>query len=1300
MTARYDKMTRRLFRARKRTGRVFSSPVVVLSVTLPFVLSGPVKAQAPIAASAPIPLTAPQINGIGGLSGAGLSIMGQNIGKTRTGTTVGHACSELLRGTGSRLGYALSHGNILTDTVSLRVNGTLLKPGVDYYLDPDSGALYFAATVRPSDSISAYYRYEDGAGTQRSSLGMPGLQLNFGGSTSLGLNFGTSLGDGTSTSLYGFNLNSKFGGGGLSTYQGLAYFSNTTATTNLKLDGTKPGAKATGQPAPAPAGVDHLITQSLNAQSGLLRAHADFQDVGKNFSGFTALKASAANDKTMLARLTQLEGEKGIQRVGFGFGLGLSPKSKTPDGLTFDLSQIHDDKGSISRQSLGFLSQNLHFNYASRTVSEKFAQFKGLQEADKAQWEHEKGMQTSSLGFGLNFGSSKKGAAPGTLDFASQSFGDKTGGLSRESLGFNLGSISVQRLDRKADKGFKRLNDLSDADKTTLALDLYRQYDPAAKPEQVTAADKAQVSKEAGFSRDSLRLSSTLGKTGGFAISQLRLSDAAKDTKSQSTGLQRDSLNLNTGAFSLDYTRRKTDKDFTRIADLADIEKTALALDIRRQFDSAATAAQVVQKDRDQVGKEAGLSRDFLNARMLLGKAGKSGFLTFNHMDLTQLDGGTAKTSLGALHRYQFGFTGKTVQFTLLDQTISNHFSRLTDLSDVERAQFGNEHGLARHQFGLAWQLNKLTKLNLSGLQVGAVEDAIKDALTAAQQDALSQKVAARAASAGLSREHLGFETKNISLAANFANTDKDFSRSADLAMTDADKRTVEQERGYKRTDYTAHFTAIKGLTFDGTLFSANDAVDKLIHDTHKFNLQYAINKMTGLSYTDDSDIATTNGQRNGLEHSQLTFNEGFNKGYLINLLHDQSATFANNIVTQGVTTDSLHFETPKTKLNGLSFDEKRLTYTDNRYENTTNLNVHVKPSSQLTFSYSRSEIDRGVDGTPTEATTTPTTTAAATGLPPSEATDTFDLQFQANKQFAIVAGLSQRDTTDSKDADTVKFGLQGQPTKNFTVAATFNEIHDNAKNTKDVADFAISNAKPFSLGFVKDITFTARYASLNDQRKMQNETMTGRAAWKILKNEFVLDYSGITKPDGTSTVNRLYQFTTDPNPKKWFHGGFLYKVRTMPTGEDKLIRRFTADWRFAKATNFVYTYGTLPEDDKGNLTPLTTADVAFKHAWRSTLTSQVFYRLSDNQATKVATSSFGFGVDTVLSKTVKFGIAYSKDINGQAGKFDHSDHLHISLDHQISSDRFLTVSAEIRSHDTHNLQDEIQTNLDFRSNF
>lgn len=1187
-------MTRRLFRARKRTERVFSTPQGMLTLTLPFLLVSGAQAQTPAAAPPATPQSAPPSNGIIGANTAGLNVLGQNIGKARAGATAGHAASEVIRGNGSRLGYTLLHGNVLTETVSLRVNGSLLKSGADYFLDPDSGSLYFTQTIRPGDSISVYYRYEDGAPAQRASLGMPGLALNFGPSTSVGLAFGSSMGDGTSTSLYGLNLNSKFGGGGLSTYQGLAYFANTTQNSNLKLDGTKPGAKPAA-PAPTTLGLDHLITQSLDAKSGLLRAHANFQDVGKNFGGFNALKGGAANDKALLARLTQLEAEKGVKRMGFGFGIGLNPKSTTPDGFSFDFNAIQDGKGSIQQQSIGFQAQKLHINYASHTVGEKFALFKGLQEADKAQWEREKGVRASSLGFALNFGSSKKGAAPGTLNFVNESFKDKSGGL------------------------------------------------------------------------------------------------------------QHNSLALETGAFSLAYASRKADKGFTRLGDLSDAQKTALALETRRQFDPAATAAQVVQKDRDMIAKEAGLSRDFMSARMLLGAAGKSGFLTFNRLELAQADGGAKKDTSAALHRYVFGYTGKTLQFNLLDQSISNRFSRLADLADVERAQFANEHGLRRRQLGLAWQLNKLTKVSLNSLRVGAVEDAIKDALAAAATDTPSQQKAAQAAAAGLRRENLAFETKNITLAANFAATDKDFSRSADLALSDADKRIVETERGYKRSDYAAHFAAIKGLTFDGTMLSASNAADKLSHDTHKFNLQYAINKATGLSYIDDADIASADSKRNGTEHSLFTFNHGFNKGYLFNLVREQSATYSNNVQTVGTVLDALHFETPKDKLNGLSFDAKRLTYADSRYENSTNLNVHVKPTSQLTFSYTRSEIDRGQDppaetGTETAATT-PTPTTATTPLP-SEVTDSFDFQFQANKQFAIVGGLTQRDTTDKKDGDTVKIGLQGQPIKDFTVAASFNEIHDRAKNTKDVADVAISNAKPFALGPIKEITITARYASLNDQRKLQNETMTGRASWKLWKNEFLLDYSGLTLPDGTSTTARTYKFTTDPNPKRWFHGSFLYKSRTLANGEEKLIRRFTADVRLAKNTNFVYTYGTLPEDDKGNLTPLTTADIAFKHTWRSSFTSQAFYRLSDNQATKVATSSFGFGIDTVLSKTVKFNLAYSKDINGQAGKFDHSDHLHVALDHQINADHFLTVSAEIRSHDSHSLQDEIQTNLDFRTRF
>ncbi|MGZ3713817.1 MAG: hypothetical protein ACXVA4_00230, partial [Ktedonobacterales bacterium] len=61
---------------------------------------------------------------------------------------------------------------------------------------------------------------------------------------------------------------------------------------------------------------------------------------------------------------------------------------------------------------------------------------------------------------------------------------------------------------------------------------------------------------------------------------------------------------------------------------------------------------------------------------------------------------------------------------------------------------------------------------------------------------------AVQAASAGLSRESFALDTKGLNVAANFASTDKDFTRSADLAMTDAEKHQVatptQRGKGYR----------------------------------------------------------------------------------------------------------------------------------------------------------------------------------------------------------------------------------------------------------------------------------------------------------------------------------------------------------------------------------------------------------------------------------------------------------------------------------------------------------------------
>ena len=340
-----------------------------------------------------------------------------------------------------------------------------------------------------------------------------------------------------------------------------------------------------------------------------------------------------------------------------------------------------------------------------------------------------------------------------------------------------------------------------------------------------------------------------------------------------------------------------------------------------------------------------------------------------------------------------------------------------------------------------------------------------------------------------------------------------------------------------------------------------------------------------------------------------------------------------------------------------------------------------------FSFAYSKLDIDRGLD--------------------PSETTDKVDFSWQASKQFAVVGGFSQKNLNDPKvtngsgkgDMNTVSVGLQGQPMANVTLAATFDELHANDQNTKDTADISICNAIPIHFGPVRDITITARYASLNDQRKLQNETMTGRLAWSLWKNQFVVDYSGLTKQDG-STTSRLYSFTTDPDLKRDFHAGFLYKARTMLDGQEMAIRRFTADARLAKRTNLVYTYGTLPEDEHGNIIPQTTADVALKHNFGRGTDFGFFYRLNDNTATKLMTRSLGFEFSSQLSRSSKFSLAFSVDGNRWPDRHDHSHYVRLGFEQHVSGENYLTLSAEIRKHDAAGVADELRGNFDFHLRF
>jgi hypothetical protein len=1274
------------------------------------------------------------LSGVLGLGGAG---------PKPTADAPGALSFELLRGNGTANGYLLLHSAVLTDTLSVHAHGTRLKLNQDYWYDPATGNLFFAQPVQNGDVVSVSYRYLDGPDAQKlATPAAPGMLLNFGQHAQVGLLFGltSTTGAGYNSTLNGLALNSSFGRGNLSHYNGLAYFSNLQANTNTALNihpSSGPAASATAAPL---LGSDHLLTQSLGLQSGALRLNADYQDIGKKFSGFATLKSGNTGNKTMLDQLTTLEGEKGIKRLGFG--LGLIPNVKTPTGaaaatpagvaaggLNLNWSQIQDNKDQISQLGAGYSSSLLDFHYGSRSVGSQFTQFAGLREADKAQWQHEKGLTSDTMGLGMRFGAARKGVTPGALNFQEMSFTDKSGSLRRDLWDISTPQMGFSFFHRASEKGFKRLGDLSDADKTTLALDIYQQYDPHADAKSVTAADKAQIANEAGLDRSAMRSAVNLGKQGDVSYTQLRVADtpaAATASTSASTttaltpaapgnapaapAMSRDDLGLHLGKFNFDMLQRRTDAGYKRFGDLTDIEKRYLALDIRRQFDPTVTLDKITPKERDDAtAQEAGLARSSLFGTLdFNGKKKKGGTLTFGQFDLQDLTptaSGSAPqpASVGApgISRQMLTYTNPRLTASLTRQFVSDTFSRLSTLSAVEKAQFANEHGLDRNQFSLSWLPGHGYKVDFSSLRIGGNQSAVKSAVANALLAGKDPIAARKAAAAGTDNQHLAIEGKGLKLALNHADTDHDFARVGDLALPDADKQRITSEIGFRRTDGSLHYERIKGLIIDSNLYEAQNPIDKLLHETFKHVLSYSPRKTLALTFQADEDMATASGKANGVRHNLLTLSDAVNHLLTLNVTHEDHLTRADSSISEHTKHNVVHLEGAKALAgSSLNYDQSDVIYAAGKYMNTSNLNVHAKPTSQLTLQYTRVDLDRNPDPSqPNEA-----------GKPViTQNTEGYDLQFQATKQFAVVLGSSDTNTNDNKDASTVTIGLTGQPAKNVTLAAKFDEQHHTvAGNTKDVADIAISNTKPVKLGPLQELTVKAGYASLNDKGKLQNETMTGHASWKLWKNEFVLDYNGHTAAPGPAqtTTARLYSFITDPNPKHWFHASFLYKDRTMLDGKEMLIRRFTADARLSRRTNFTYTYGTLPEDDKGNIQPLMNTDIALKQILTPKLNGLCYYRVNTNYSTKIMTRSLGMGVQGDLDKVSKLELTVSTGANGfTATRYDRTQQLRLAFSRKISADNYLSLSTSLNANDGvdaagKTLKTEVRTDLDMTFHF
>jgi hypothetical protein len=1142
-------------------------------------------------------------------------------------TQPGTPFSEILRGNGTRAGYVLSHGGVIPGTVTVTAGARSLRPNVDYYLDFANGSLFFTDPVRSFDTISVHYSYVQGQDAARNPAGVPGMALSLRG-MSLNFGMGVSSVNGLDFTSYGLSLSSSFGKG--STLNGLLYFStpngnqnNLVGDPNTSLTG--PGRKANSEQAKS----DHLIVQNLNLKSGAATFRATYQDIGLNFNGFQAMRQQNANNADVMAQLGALEKEKGIRRLGFGSSLALSKTSN----FNLDWDKISDSTGDIVRQGFGYQSGAFNFKYNQQTISDTFTRFQSLREGDAAQWARERGIKRSDLTLGFATG------RDGTFNFSRNSIADKNGDLSGQSFDYTSKAFNFALSSTKADPKFARLNDLSDADKTALALNMRRQYNPNATAAEVTPQDKAQIALNTGLNRDRMAFSTTLGKMGAFAFNQFSVGDASGGIKGQSF-----SFSGKTFGFSL--SSRKVDQGFGRVTGLSDSERITLALDIRRQFNPNATVAEVTPKDIQQMGAEAGLKRD----RMAFNTAlGKQGALAYNQFSIADDKGGISRRTLN--------LTGRNFAFNYLDQNIAAGFERLGSMSEFERAQFANEIGIHRTGLGLNLSLSKASSFAFSRLSLSD-------------------------SAGGMTRQSFAYNARGLDLHVNLGSTDKTFARARDLAgMNDAEKNAIEAERGYKRMDFSANVTAFKGLTLQTYVYDANNAADNLGKGAFRHFLGWQAGKTAHISFlTEGNSFSQTGRLTDGRTHNLLTFDTMLGRGMKFNTYHDTVETIAGGEAQPTVTTDFLHLETDRSRPNNWMAETKRVDFGNGHFENTDQFDLNYRASKTMGLHLNRLSVDRGSD--------------------PSATTNTIQWNWQMNKALNFQGLYAQTDTNNQSDMTVKGFTLSGQLTKNLSIAGSYNEINQKGKNVKAVSDISFSNVKPINFLGMKDTIFTFKYAALNDQHRQQTEQVSGKIQGMLGKNQVALEYGGALDPKNNCNIQRAITFVSDRNEKLPLHFDFAYKAVNVNRSALMLERRYNFDLRLDKLTKATYTYSSLPFNMVNNQSqPITTSAFALTRTLSKTMNLAVNYSTNRNLAQKTNFSKLMALINGHVDRLSTVEVGYSVDLGTLNGQNNNAHTLRMGFNHNLDADHFLAVSTSYTMYQG-TQPDAIAANVDFKTRF
>ncbi|MBS1718465.1 MAG: hypothetical protein JSS72_12115 [Armatimonadetes bacterium] len=773
----------------------------------------------------------------------------------------------------------------------------------------------------------------------------------------------------------------------------------------------------------------------------------------------------------------------------------------------------------------------------------------------------------------------------------------KERGLQRMGMGFDslhFGSLTVSERFRtvKDDNGMLTWNGLSMAGKGfDLSYKSQKLDSGFARFGDLREQDHQQLEAEKGLDREEFA-GNAQTHFGKLSFSSKQIDDHSQKLSVLTYGLEDKGLKFSGG-------KQEIDKGFSRFGNLYEAEK-------------------------GQWGREAGLSRLWLNLDAAVGKSGSP--IAFHQSSVSN--------GVTGFHALDASIGGPKLNFTHYLIAADKGFDRLGSLADSEvtlhTKQIATMVGMDSYQIqapdkqgflasaGLSRQFDRVNfmagpeQASISSYSIQGLKDKAelqKIVLTGPKanlkysREQVGQGFSELTALQGVERQVLGSATglnrtdlamdmvagKNGKLAVNafdatvnggnasrrafsFSDphlqlqaTDRRVDRNAIgiAQIVDPEAGLLDQLRGQDQQQIAGKFTPNKkiSLTFNEISQWALDGSAKM--QSGQEILAYQVSKNTRLDYTHAQTFQLGNGSllSQSIDNSFLV-TQGFGKAGTLRVGKETQTFDGSQSTGVNFVKDFLGYELPITKTTSVKTERTETMYANGAQEVTTANSVATQLSNRLGVSVT----DSTTSGTDATKNATHRNYGAWVDMGNG---------LKLNWGYARNLAGDQAGTGTTQSTVSLTPGQAGD----VKLGGSYSANTWDGQHTQTAGSVSVSTAKPIRLGATSDLAFQYSVDTAADFGAWQRENRNLAIEYKLGLNKFDFLYHGQMDPtSGYRAIDRQFKFATETGGKNPLKANLQYKVRTLPDNTTVILRDFNISAKPAKDVEFSHILQSNPE--------------------------------------------------------------------------------------------------------------------------